>query len=292
MIKRLFFVILIIMLILVIAEIVLRLLGFGYSVFYKKNDKIRPGYRIFCVGESTTCGVGASNPEEHNYPRQLELILKEHYEDDDIQCFFDLGIGVNSSEMLLKMPDYIKRYRPSLIILMVGANNWWNLDKSNIILFNKNQYISNAALRCLIFMDRFRLWKLFKWVRMSLGLYSERCWLQHDTTKDEDLSEQKQTLYKMLAEHDIAEMVKICKASGIDVIISGYPMESGGLRFIDQEIAQTFDIPFVNNFELFRALPDLDLYISKDGWHPNERGYRLLADNIYRCIIKNRMIKW
>ena len=52
-----------------IAEIALRLLGFGYTVFYKANDKIRSGYRIFCVGESATCGVGVSNPEEQNYPR-------------------------------------------------------------------------------------------------------------------------------------------------------------------------------------------------------------------------------
>jgi len=272
-------------------EIALRLLGFGYCAFYDKTDTIRPGYRIFCVGESTTCGVGASKPDEQNYPVQLESMLRAHYKDSNVQCFFDLSIGVNSSEMLLKMPNYIKRYQPSLVILMVGNNNWWNLDKSNIILFNKNTYISNATLKCLIFLDKFRLWKLFKWIKLSLGGYQEMCWLQQDLNKKEDISQQKKLLYKNLAKHDITEMVKICKANGVGVIISAYPREAGGLRFIDQDIARNFNIPFVNNYDLFNVTPNLDDYISNDGWHPNEKGYKLLAQNIYNCIQENNLIK-
>lgn len=41
---------------------------------------------------------------------------------------------------------------------MAGANNWWNLDKSNILMFNKSKFISEPVLKVSVFLDRFRVW--------------------------------------------------------------------------------------------------------------------------------------
>jgi hypothetical protein len=142
-------------------ELFLRFLGFGYNLIHRPPADNGAEYRIYCVGESTTWGIGASDPVSKGYPRQLEKMLNEKYEGMKIQCFFDQTIGQNTSEILLKLPQHILKYRPQLIIFMVGANNWWNMDKSNVLLFSKTRS-SQAFLKILIFLDEFRVWKLFK----------------------------------------------------------------------------------------------------------------------------------
>jgi len=124
---------------LVLIEIILRFFGFGYNIIYKPPKKLNADYRIFCVGESTTWGIGTKDHLNDGYPKQLENLLNRHFPDLEIQCLLDRTIGQNTSEILLKLPNYIKKYQPHLIILMVEANNWWNLDRSNALLFNEKK---------------------------------------------------------------------------------------------------------------------------------------------------------
>jgi len=71
-----------------ILEIFLRILGAGYKLFYAPPVDRRSEYKIFCVGESTTFGIGASNPILYGYPRQLETMLTDKFPESDISCFF------------------------------------------------------------------------------------------------------------------------------------------------------------------------------------------------------------
>ena len=43
-------------------ELSLRLAGFAYNRIYPPPINTEAGYKIFCLGESTTWGIGASNP--------------------------------------------------------------------------------------------------------------------------------------------------------------------------------------------------------------------------------------
>ena len=296
MVKKVFLILFGMAVCLVFVEVILRLSGFGYKLIYTLPAKSKSDYTIFCVGESTTVGVGARNMAKENYPRQLEEMLNSQFPNKPMQCFFDVTIGANTSEILMKFQRYIQAYRPHLIILMVGANNWWNLDKSNILLFNKNRYIPDVTLKALIFLDKFRLYKLIKWVRLSLGLYKERwdCyggWNNEAEEINRIYGREIWEVFDALAEHDISEMVKICKANGIKVIICSYPMTGGNQYFIQKRIATKFKVLFVDNYALFKNLPNLNDYISEDGWHPNEKGYTLVAENIYNCIMENRLIE-
>ena len=58
-----------VLLVLVGLEFFLRLLGFGYNVIHKAPVDTGAEYRIYCVGESTTWGIGASDPVLKGYPR-------------------------------------------------------------------------------------------------------------------------------------------------------------------------------------------------------------------------------
>ncbi|HAH20412.1 MAG TPA: hypothetical protein DCL49_05850 [Candidatus Omnitrophica bacterium] len=278
-------------------ELSLRLAGFAYNRIYPPPINTEAGYKIFCLGESTTWGIGASNPISQGYPKQLENMLNKKFPDLNTQCFFDQTIGQNTSEINRKLEGYIKKYVPDLIIIMTGANNWWNLDKSNILLFNKSRFISESVLKISVFLGQFRVCKLFKLVYYSIVPYRER-WNFYFPSgiSGENLEEAARERYDfdifaMVANYDIRSMVRTCKANRVDIIISGYPGNvNDDLYFTQKQIAEEFKIPFVDNYAIFRNLPNRRDYFSDDNWHPNEDGYNLLARNIYNSILENNII--
>lgn len=281
---------------LVALELFLRFLGFGYNLLYRTPDNLGSDYRIFCVGESTTWGIGASDPVTKGYPRQLEEMLNKKFTNLKIQCLFDNTIGQNTSENLIKLPKYIKRYKPQLIIFMVGANNWWNMDNSNVLLFT-NSRISRVSFRTFMFLDKFRVWKLFKNIVFSLGFYKERwnIWCPQGRAFEE-LKKKYWEFWRVnfvddLAGYDIEEMVKICRKNDIKVVICDYPICDHHLNNIQMNISRKLDIPFVENCAVFQALPNLKDYLWQDNWHPNDKGYKLVAENIYNCILDYRLIQ-
>lgn len=299
--KKIFIVLSAIVCSLILIEFILRLAGFGYKVIHRPSRKPISFYRILCMGESTTIGVGAHNPARENYPMQLEIMLDKRFPYKRIDCLVDVKIGQNTSEILSKLPASIRRYVPHIVILMVGANNWWNLDRSNILLFNADSRVSSIALGSLIFLDKFRLWKLIKWLKFSLGTYKER-WNYNVRPNSLDYIRNELTrkyghniynIFRALTEHDITEMVRICKENKVDVIVCSYPMAPFLERMdvIQRKIAYEQGVYFVDNYLTFKKTPDLDNYLSDDNWHPNERGYELVAKNIYNCIVNNELIK-
>jgi lysophospholipase L1-like esterase len=295
---------------LLILEILLRILGYGYGLIYNPTQQIGKGYKIFCVGESTTVGIGASNPKVYAYPHQLETMLREKFEDSDIQCFYDTTIGINTSEMLMRLPGYIRGYRPDLIIFMVGTNNYWNLNKSNILLFNKNAALSESSLKVFIFLDNFRAYKLFKWLMYSKGLLkytADSGFIPEPEDPEEAIrirraraDELSKAIFKTcraeifneIAEYDISEMLEICRMHKIEAIMCSYPMNGFmNIRAVQERLSRKFDIPFVDNYTIFKSLPSTRDYISLDGWHPNDKGYKLVAENIFDCILEERIIR-
>ena len=283
-------------------ELGLRLGGFVYCAMNPLPKDQGAQYRVLCIGESTTVGVGASDRSRFNYPHQLEGMLNGKFPRLGAQCFFDRNIGFNTTENLIKLPSYIEKYRPQLVIFMVGVNNWWNLDKSNILIFDKSSGFSRSALRAAIFMDQFRVYKLFKMIAYNL-----RC-IRLNVPMPKSLSEREvfkqglrargyqqgayKDLFSEIAFYDLREMVRICKGRGSRVIISGYPSlgQNKPLYLAQKKVAAIFGCPFVDNRTAFKRLPDLDRFFSSDQVHPNDKGYRLLAENIFNCILDNHFI--
>jgi len=296
---------------LIIAELLLRIAAFGYNLVYRvpKNYK-DSDYRILCVGESTTFGIGTSNPPLYCYPRQLEKRLNEKFPGLRIKCFYDQNIGLNTTQNLIKLPSAIRNYRPNLVIFMVGANNWWNLDKSNIVLFNKNVLLQQTSIKLLVLLNHFRVYKLLKWLIYSNSLIKLEYRVQwpdawsgnEENTKIRmkmvaALQKSVEDKYNMdifdeIAYYDLQEMIKICKRNKIEIFICSYP-DGGpsGLYSIQKKASLLFNCYFVDNRLIFSNLSNTKDYFSSDGSHPNEKGYGIVAENIYNCILEHKLIK-
>jgi tetratricopeptide (TPR) repeat protein len=93
--------------------------------------------------------------------------------------------------------------------------------------------------------------------------------------------------------YDICEIVRVCREEKRILVFQNYP--DGGFPEIDAilyETAQKYDIPFVDNFKIFNALisrSKREDYLIYDG-HCNDRGYPIIARNIFDVLINNKML--
>ena len=90
---------------------------------YKNKISNISAYRILCLGDSFTYGVGA--PLGKDYPSQLERILNEKC---DKNKFETINRGIPGGYPSLELPDimgrYIKKYNPHIVILMLRFHEY------------------------------------------------------------------------------------------------------------------------------------------------------------------------
>ena len=101
-------------------------------------------------------------------------------------------------------------------------------------------------------------------------------------------------IYFGLLEHDLSEMIKIAQKNNIKVIVSGYPRSGRNINKVLRMMAERFDVPFVDNYRIFENFNEegrLDEYISSDDFHPNDKGYRIVAQNIFYQITESNILK-
>ena len=120
--QKIFLIILGLFLFIVLLEMSLRLGGFIFLSLQERRNKEavykRGTYQIMCLGESTTAFGGRDS-----YPRQLEEILNAY----DIGIKFSVvnkGLpAVNTSYILAQLEDNLNKYKPDMVITMMGIND-------------------------------------------------------------------------------------------------------------------------------------------------------------------------
>lgn len=127
--------------ILVSLELVLQVASLAAALIAPEGSRpprrIRDNRRVvLCVGDSFTFGTGASSPAMA-YPSQLREVLREmdpHHPALEWEVINHGWPGRNSSELLQRLPELLREYRPNYVVILVGVNNLWNtteMDQSN-----------------------------------------------------------------------------------------------------------------------------------------------------------------
>jgi lysophospholipase L1-like esterase len=100
---------------------------------------------------------------------------------------------------------------------------------------------------------------------------------------------------------DLELIIQICKDNGIRLILMNYPYQNETniaihlrpVNNIIELVAKKNSINLINNKKNFDALGrnSIEYYEPiNQGYHPNEKGYKLMADDIYNYLIKNKLI--
>lgn len=111
-----------VLLFLILLEIGLRLAGLIISSLQEQRNIVsleqNEAYRIMCLGESTTAEGGRDS-----YPSQLEEILNQTNTDVRFSVINKGHRATNTSIILAELEDNIKRYKPNMVICMIGIND-------------------------------------------------------------------------------------------------------------------------------------------------------------------------
>ncbi len=102
---------------LVLTEAGLRIAGFIYLTIQEHRNQLslkEDGYRILCMGESTT---------QDGYPGELNDILNNMNSGMRFSVI-NKGIGgTNTGIILTRLESYLEKYKPDMVITMMGAND-------------------------------------------------------------------------------------------------------------------------------------------------------------------------
>lgn len=295
----------------ILSEMLLRATGF-YFVKEKKHNLIQKDpnlYKIVCIGDSSTFGLGAENRQIYNYPNQLQQLLDESISNKKFQVI-NLGVpGANSSQVVHRLRNNILEYKPDLVIIMIGMNDIWNLKESNIIQYYYNNKFDKMRFNVEVWLSKFRVYQLFKLVifgGVNLPALDTSLFLSdkeiialgsNDHVNRGEImlrsydSFKNNKLYEAM-EHNIHEMYIMLLESGVEVIFMKYHVETLGQ--LEKTLYSTYEklsVPVVDNPTIFRRAKEKGFNaLSTDGWHPNDFGYTLIAKNIYNKMINLRII--
>ncbi len=93
-------------------------------------------YRIICLGDSMTLNGG-----RYSYPRQLEDTLNNLKLGIKFRVINKGKIGLNSSGLMRGLGEDLRAYRPQMVIVMLGINDWYvkyyeNIPDAKSFIFN------------------------------------------------------------------------------------------------------------------------------------------------------------
>lgn len=151
---------------LVVSEMILRTAGFFY--FFSRRDRqimerLRDGtakHVILCLGDSFTFGGGLD--PKYSYPRQLQDLFDASKARAKALVINGGLCEYNSSQVLENLPGNIRRYKPNIIVLLVGASN-----RFNFIGFLKDNSISSKLKQ---FVYRLRIYKIYKITMLNIRI--------------------------------------------------------------------------------------------------------------------------
>ncbi len=119
-----------------------------------KNRKIR----ILCLGDSFTFGSGA-NPE-FSYPAQLQRMLNDKMPKKSFEVINLGSPGKNSSLLAQELPQIIKNYKPDIVLVMIGINDYCNLQGIGDD-FYEYKFIKGGVF------DKLKIAKLFQILKLN-----------------------------------------------------------------------------------------------------------------------------
>lgn len=276
-------------------EIFLRTIIFLYLVIFQKTDnfllnKYKDHKNILCIGESTTLGMGV-RPSE-SYPNILqELIiasaLKFKYK------VYNLGIpGIKSYKILERLNSNITKYKPSLIIFLFGAND---LEGEKFIgKKNFEKLAKRKPSMALSFVSKLKLVRIGMLFYNRLLIKFKYIILKDRLDMPGTINSKIQELIFKEFERNIISIIETCERSNVTCIFSDYLFNTvtGETNSALNVLSDKHNFILVKQSKYIEENGINEKSIScKDLWHPNANGHKIMAENILKTIIENKLLE-
>ncbi|MCP4650737.1 MAG: tetratricopeptide repeat protein [PVC group bacterium] len=116
---------------LILLETFLQIGAFVVKLSHSKNSFVGEkcadaSKKILCLGDSYTYGIGTT--KEHSYPAQLQRLLDQKAGKEKFQVINAGQPGMNTPLLADKIEEYLERFQPDIVLVMIGSNDNWNWD--------------------------------------------------------------------------------------------------------------------------------------------------------------------
>jgi lysophospholipase L1-like esterase len=282
-------------------EVMLRVIG---QVAVARQPKEDGAFVILALGESSTAGLWVEQNE--SYPAKLEAMLREAHPDMDIRVIVPMHMGQNTGHISNRIHQYLANYEPRMIILMAGYNNEWSLAESHIGNFVGG--MDGLKLRILSFLDNFRIYRVVRYAITWIVSRGESPLAQGDYVfggPEYARYPPERWVYSLARIHgeefrelwksDMKIIIDAAQENDISVVLMTYHLNPSYLPAEEFEtLAAEEDLLLVRNDIIFDGKKEEgsigDLIFITDNWHPNERGYSIIAQNVFDVIEENGLI--
>ncbi len=291
-----------------LAEVLFRVGGLIAHKIMTQNVKVSndPETIILCLGDSSTFGLGASNVFKYSYPSQLQKILNEKNHAKKFKVI-NLGVpGSNSSQLLNRLRNNILKYKPAIIIVQTGENDYWNLYESNIGNYYNVSFFKRLFLSTELILNYSKLYRFLKLISVASNKSKIVADTAYDDTEMEtyvpaggkrygfSLRHPANTIaYTSLINDNFTKIVQIAKSYSVKILFLRYHI--GGylsIHFYQEQLFNQLGVPYVNNRTVFVEAQKRGMNpFGRDKWHPGDIGYQLIAKNIYNKMILLGMLK-
>jgi len=263
-------------------------------------------HRILCVGDSHTWG--ALVPRAEAYPSHLERLLD--LQTPGTYSVINLGLpGMNTSQLRTRLPVWLSRYQPEVVVVWAGVNNLWNVGGATEA--SGSVWFESLALRSRLYrfvrvwlhdreLDRYvvnsradRLYAITNEPRVGEhhkpfvtrhdGIIEE---IQHERVR-EGLSET-DLLQEAgaRAERDLAAIAELSQAAGVELVFILYPIPVSSFQtsnLATRRIAERYGVPFVDAAEAVARIPE-----EEQEWlwgaHPSGLAYEEVARDLVPLV--------
>ncbi|HOW28150.1 MAG TPA: SGNH/GDSL hydrolase family protein [Elusimicrobiota bacterium] len=279
-----------ILLVLFSVEAALWLTGrIGLSVFeYRlRLDSGRSSglFRILFLGESTMQGSSLMEPRRDRFSSLVQYRINAMPTVRPTHCI-NLGFaGMGSGLMLARLKMNLLFYEPQIVVIQAGNNAEMGNLASYIHLLGTESRISRETLKSILTL--FQNLRTVRFINTVLDV------VLNANTDDFRRKHQRylnsahfNRLHVEINVANIGKMIDLVRGSGARVVLCNY-FESGANEFLD-EIKADKNVVFCDNRDVYQASlrnPGGSDLISVDGWHPNEKGHRLIAENLYQTML-------
>ncbi len=138
-------------------EIFLRLGGFLFLFLQERKNvlslKGKGGYRILCLGESTTA-LGGND----SYPSQLEKVLNGRNTGIKFSVINKGVASIDTTTILTNLTNDLNKYNPDIVVTMMGVNDYG----AHLPSYKTNSISENA------FSKFFKTYKLTKYILLHI----------------------------------------------------------------------------------------------------------------------------
>ncbi len=174
-----------------LCELTLYAAGSIYYSFRAGNKRLcvsdKNETRILCLGDSFSFGIGA--PRGYSYPEQLERMLNKDIPRLKFIVYNGAIPGYNSSQLSRHFGEFIQKFNPDIVVVMIGINTKDIPFESNYFLFSNNG-VKNQIYKLDYYLSKLRSYKLLKFI---IGKLKRNIQFEKKKTNGENLMVQRPT---------------------------------------------------------------------------------------------------